>query len=72
MLTDEDDRVLGIHHNVAERDGKRLDVYCCIVYELPIRRSASSPPPWPRAELGRESNAAMPKAAARGCSPAVP
>lgn len=41
MLTDEDDRVLGIHHNVAERDGKRLDVYCCIVYELPIRRSAS-------------------------------
>jgi ketosteroid isomerase-like protein len=34
VLTDEDDRVIGIHHNVAERDGKRLDVYCCIVFEL--------------------------------------
>jgi len=34
LLTDEDDRVIGIHHNVAERDGKRLDVYCCTVFEL--------------------------------------
>ena len=34
MLTDEDGRVIGIHHNVAERDGKHLDVYCCIVFEL--------------------------------------
>jgi uncharacterized protein len=34
VLTDEDGRVIGIHHNVAERDGKRLDVYCCIVFEL--------------------------------------
>jgi uncharacterized protein len=34
VLTDEDGRVIGIHHNVAERRGKQLDVYCCIVFEL--------------------------------------
>jgi len=34
VLTDEDGRVIGIHHNVAERDGKHLDVYCCVVFEL--------------------------------------
>ena len=34
VLTDEDGRVIGIHRTVAERGGKRLDVYCCIVFEL--------------------------------------
>jgi hypothetical protein len=34
LLTDEDGRVIGIYHNVAERRGRRLDVYCCIVFEL--------------------------------------
>ena len=34
VLTDEDGRVIGIHHNVAERDGKHQDVYCCTVFEL--------------------------------------
>ena len=34
VLTDEDGRVIGIHHNVAERGGKHLDVYCCIVFVL--------------------------------------
>ena len=34
VLTDEDGRVIGIHHNVAERHGRHLDVYCCIVFEL--------------------------------------
>ena len=34
LLTDEDGRVIGIHHSVGERDGKELDVYCCIVFEL--------------------------------------
>jgi ketosteroid isomerase-like protein len=34
VLTEEDGRVIGIHHNVAERDGRQLDVYCCIVFEL--------------------------------------
>jgi uncharacterized protein len=34
VLIDEDGRVIGIHHNVAERGDKHLDVYCCIVFEL--------------------------------------
>jgi hypothetical protein len=34
VLTDEYGRVIGIHHNTAERDGKQLDVYCCIVFEI--------------------------------------
>lgn len=34
VLTDEGGRVIGIHHNVVERDGKHLDVYCCVVFEL--------------------------------------
>src|SRR4029079_15576697 len=32
VLTDEDGRVIGIHHSVAERDGNRLDLYCCVVF----------------------------------------
>src|ERR1051326_3315385 len=34
VLTDEDGRVIGIHHNMAERDGRHLDVYCCVVFEF--------------------------------------
>jgi len=34
VLIDEDGNVIGIHHNVGERNGKTLDVYCCIVFEL--------------------------------------
>ena len=34
VLTGDDGRVAGIHHNTAERNGKHLDVYCCIVFEL--------------------------------------
>ena len=34
VLTDEEGRVIGIHHNTAERNGKKLDVYCCIVFEI--------------------------------------
>ena len=34
VLVDEDGRVIGIHHNVAERGGKHLDVYCCIAFAL--------------------------------------
>lgn len=34
VLTDEDGRVMGIHHSVGERDGRELDVYCCIVFEV--------------------------------------
>ena len=41
LLTDETGRVIGIHHDVAERDGKRLDVYCCVVFELERGRIAA-------------------------------
>ena len=34
LLTDEDGRVIAIQHSLAERDGKHLDVYSCIVFEL--------------------------------------
>jgi uncharacterized protein len=34
VLTDEEGRVIGIHRNLAERGGRRLDVYSCIVFEL--------------------------------------
>ena len=34
VLKSDDGRVVGVHHNTAERDGKRLDVDCCIVFEL--------------------------------------
>ena len=34
VLTDEDGRVIGIHRNEGVRDGKVLDVYCCIVFEV--------------------------------------
>ncbi|MBK7080679.1 MAG: nuclear transport factor 2 family protein [Betaproteobacteria bacterium] len=30
----DDSRVVGMHRNTAERDGKRLDVGCCIVFEF--------------------------------------
>jgi uncharacterized protein len=34
VLESDDGRVVAVHHNSAERDGKRLDVLCCIVFEL--------------------------------------
>lgn len=34
VLESEDGRVVGVDHNSAERNGKRLDVLCCIVFEL--------------------------------------
>ena len=34
LLADDDDRVIGIQRSTAERDGKRLDVGDCIVFQL--------------------------------------
>lgn len=34
VLASDDGRVVGIHHNSAERDGKHLDTACCLVFEL--------------------------------------
>ncbi len=30
----EDGRVVAVHHNTAKRDGKQLDVGCCLVFEF--------------------------------------
>ena len=30
----QDGRVIGLHRNIGERDGKQLDTMCCIVVEL--------------------------------------
>lgn len=34
LMMSENGRVIGIHHNSAVRDGKRLDTGCCIVFEI--------------------------------------
>ena len=34
VLTSEDGRAVGIHHNTAERNGKKLDVWCCLSFVL--------------------------------------
>ncbi len=34
VLADDDGRVVGIHHNSGVRNGKRLDVDCCIAFEF--------------------------------------
>ena len=34
VLTSDDGRVVDIHRNTAERNGKTLDVTCCIVFEI--------------------------------------
>ena len=34
VLADDEGRVVGVHHNSAERNGKTLDTGCCIVFEI--------------------------------------
>ena len=34
VFTTEDGRVVGLHQNTATRNGKQLDVSCCLVFEL--------------------------------------
>ena len=34
VLRSIDGRVVGVHRNTAERNGKHLDVGCCIVFEI--------------------------------------
>ncbi len=41
VLASDDGRVVGIHHNSAERNGRRLDVGCCIVFQLKGARIVS-------------------------------
>jgi len=41
VLTSEDGRVIGVHHNSGERNGKHLDVDCCIEFEIKNGRVVS-------------------------------
>jgi ketosteroid isomerase-like protein len=34
IATCDDGRVVGIHRNIAKKDGKQLDVNCCIIFEF--------------------------------------
>jgi ketosteroid isomerase-like protein len=34
VFSADDGRVIGLHHNSAERNGKRLDTDCCVVFEV--------------------------------------
>ncbi|HXV64693.1 MAG TPA: nuclear transport factor 2 family protein [Vicinamibacteria bacterium] len=34
VLGGDNGRVIGVHHNSGERNGKRLDVACCIEFEV--------------------------------------
>ena len=40
LLQSDDGSVVGVHRNTAERNGKRLDVGCCIVFEVKNGRIA--------------------------------
>lgn len=41
VLASDDGRVVGIHHNSGQRNDKRLDVGCCIVFQLKRGRIVS-------------------------------
>jgi uncharacterized protein len=41
VFTNGDGRVVGLHHNTAERNGRRLDTDCCIVFEIEDGRMVS-------------------------------
>jgi ketosteroid isomerase-like protein len=41
LLTSDDGRVIGLHHNSGERKGKTLDTDCCIVFGIENGRMTS-------------------------------
>jgi len=41
VFADENGRVVGLHHNFGLRNGKRLDVDCCIVFDVKDGRIVS-------------------------------
>lgn len=41
VFTSPDGRVIGLHHNSGERNGRRLDVDCCIVFQVENGRVVS-------------------------------
>ena len=43
LFSSDEGRVVGVHHNSAERDGTHLDVGCCLVFELKDGRVIDGP-----------------------------
>jgi uncharacterized protein len=41
VFTADDGRVIGLHHSRAERNGKRLETDCCVVFEVERGRVVS-------------------------------
>lgn len=41
VMADDEGRVVATHHNSATRNGKRLDVDCCLVFEIKDGRVTS-------------------------------
>lgn len=41
VLSDDDGRVVGMHHNSGVRNGRRLNVDCCILFEFKNGRAIS-------------------------------
>jgi uncharacterized protein len=41
VFESEDGRVVGLHHNVGQRNGRQLNTNCCIVFEVREGRIAS-------------------------------
>jgi ketosteroid isomerase-like protein len=41
VFTSDDGRVIGLHYNRGERNGKQLDTDCCIVFEISNGRVTS-------------------------------
>ncbi len=41
VFTADDGRVVGLHHNSAERNGKQLDTDCCLLFEIENGRMIS-------------------------------
>jgi ketosteroid isomerase-like protein len=41
VCADDDGHAVGIHHNTGMRNGKRLNVLCCIVFEIKDNRAVS-------------------------------
>jgi ketosteroid isomerase-like protein len=34
VMADDHGRVIGVHHTIADKGGKHLDVECCLVFEI--------------------------------------
>lgn len=62
VLADDQGHVVGVHHNSAERNGKRLDVGCCIAFEVEDGRITDGREPFTTSTPGTSSGRSGPPA----------